>query len=101
MTVALNGIEAIDRMKEKAFDLVLMDIEMPEMDGLEASSLIRSGKAGPENADIPIIAMTAHVLNDMIETYHATGINHSITKPISINNLDDIIQMVIEEHRKM
>lgn len=98
MTIAHNGKEAIEKLKEGHFDLILMDIEMPEMNGLEATTLIRNGEAGPDKASIPIIAMTAHALNDMLTMYKAAGINHAISKPINIETLDDIMHRVIN-HR--
>jgi signal transduction histidine kinase/ActR/RegA family two-component response regulator len=98
VAVAQNGIEAVDMVKNGAFDLVLMDIEMPEMDGLEASTRIRNGQAGSEKADTPIIAMTAHAFDDMVLNYKKAGINHAISKPINIHTLGAIIQEVIDTH---
>ncbi|GAB6096948.1 hypothetical protein JCM14469_32010 [Desulfatiferula olefinivorans] len=98
VAVARNGVEAVDMVKHGSFDLVLMDIEMPEMNGLEASTRIRSGQAGPENAQIPIIAMTAHAFDDMVARYKNAGINHSISKPINIHTLGPIIREVIDAH---
>jgi len=97
MAIATNGNAALERLKQSSFDLVLMDIEMPEMNGIEAATLIRSGKAGIENAEIPIIAMTAHVLDEIAVKCKEAGMNHSISKPINIETIEEIIQGVISE----
>src|SRR5690606_18468466 len=64
--VAENGLVAIEKLKENQYDIVLMDIQMPEMDGYEATKFIRTQLAQPLAA-IPIIAMTAHALHTEIE----------------------------------
>src|SRR5690606_10061654 len=55
-----NGLDAIDILKQEEFDIVLMDVQMPVMDGYEAASIIRNPESGVTNSQIPIIAMTAH-----------------------------------------
>ncbi len=75
-----NGREAIEMLQNEEFDLVLMDIQMPEMDGFEATKIIRSN---PKYASIPIIAMTAHALNGDSERCLEAGMNAHIAKPIS------------------
>jgi two-component system sensor histidine kinase/response regulator len=79
--VANNGREAIGRLEEPGarYDLVLMDIQMPEMDGYEATRLIR---AQERFADLPVIAMTAHALIEEQKKAEAVGMNDYITKPI-------------------
>ena len=81
MTVhtAVTGIEAIEKIRHEAFDIVLMDIQMPEMDGLEATSRIRNDLG---NKDLPIIAMTAHAMRGDREKCIAAGMNDYISKPI-------------------
>ncbi len=77
--VAKNGKKAVTLTKENSFNIILMDIQMPIMDGYTATELIRSGKS--QNADIPIIAMTANVYEkDRIKCIQA-GMNDVITKP--------------------
>lgn len=58
LTIVNHGKEALDIMKEKSFDLILMDLQMPEMDGFETTSIIRNGEANCD-AQIPIIVLTA------------------------------------------
>jgi two-component system, sensor histidine kinase and response regulator len=81
VAVAGNGREAVERLNESTirFDLVLMDIQMPEMDGYEATRLLRSQE---RFADLPIIAMTAHALADAQLKAKEVGMNDYIIKPI-------------------
>ncbi len=76
---AWNGAEAIEKLKESNFDLVLMDIQMPVMDGLTASRKIREEL---NNKVLPVLAMTAHAMKGEREKSLAAGMNDHITKPI-------------------
>lgn len=89
--VAENGIEAINKLKANEYDLVLMDIEMPVMDGIEATRRIRAGEAGKEKKDITIIALTAHAINEIKSQAMNTGMDGYITKPIEITRLSQTI----------
>ncbi len=86
MDVAVNGKEAIDMIKNEDYDLVLMDIQMPVMDGVEATKLIRSTLPAPKK-DIQIIAMTANVLQEDVQQYLDVGMNSYVTKPFHVNDL--------------
>jgi CheY-like chemotaxis protein len=79
MLLAYNGKEAVEIVKTHRPDLILMDIQMPEMDGLEATTLIRSD---PAIAHIPIIALTALALPEQVERCLAVGINEYLVKPL-------------------
>jgi len=79
VTVAENGHQAVEAVRQGDFDLVLMDIQMPELDGVQAARQIRSLPA-PKNA-VPIFAMTAHAMQGVSEEYLAAGMNDYITKP--------------------
>ena len=79
---ANHGLEALEAMKTKAYDAVLMDLQMPEMDGYEATELIRSGKSGMNSKDIPIIAVTADTTEKTKNRVFAIGMDAYITKPI-------------------
>jgi len=79
VAVASNGQEALDKLAEEAFALVLMDIQMPVMDGLTATRAIR---ANPAWRKLPIIAMTAHATSDDQEQTAAAGMDAHLTKPI-------------------
>ena len=77
-----NGAEALDALKENTYSLVLMDVQMPEVDGIEATRQIRAPGTAVLNPNIPIIAMTAHALgNDKVRCLEA-GMNDYITKPV-------------------
>jgi len=78
VTLAGNGLEALDRLREARFDLVLMDIQMPGMDGLQATRLIR---ADPALAHVPVIAATAHAFERDREQIRAAGMNDHVGKP--------------------
>ena len=78
-----NGWETIMSLKTLPYDLVLMDVQMPEMDGLEATKQIRGPQSSILNRNIPIIAMTAHAMQGDKELCLAAGMNDYVSKPIS------------------
>ncbi len=80
--VASNGLEAIRLLQSQPIDLVLMDVEMPEMDGIETTRRIRAGEAGEANKRIPIVALSAHILPEIQQKATAVGVNGYLTKPI-------------------
>lgn len=77
-----NGEEALDALRTIPYDLVLMDVQMPVMDGLEATRCIRKKKKNVLNAELPIIAMTAHALNGDKERCLEVGMTDYVSKPI-------------------
>ena len=79
--VAVNGAEAIEAVKTNAYDLVLMDVHMPVMGGVEATRLIRDH--GGHLAALPIIALSANVLPEQVEAYRKAGMNAHLGKPIN------------------
>jgi CheY-like chemotaxis protein len=79
VSIARNGLEAIDQVERETFDCVLMDIQMPEMDGLTATQRIRQNN---RHKLLPILAMTAHAMKGEAEKSLAAGMNEHITKPI-------------------
>jgi len=90
--IAENGREAIDLLEKVDFDLVLMDIQMPKMDGLTATLHIRNNRTNIRKSDIPIIAMTAHALKGHKEKCFDAGMNDFLTKPLSIDALARAIE---------
>jgi CheY-like chemotaxis protein len=82
VTVVANGQEAIDTLKDRSFDVVLMDVQMPEVDGITATQIIRAAEAfGQER--VPIIAMTAHAMDGDRARCFAAGMDGYISKPIN------------------
>jgi CheY-like chemotaxis protein/signal transduction histidine kinase len=80
--VASNGEEAITALDGAIYDIVFMDVQMPVMDGIEATRHIRTGTRKTMNPDIPIIAMTAHTLPGIQKQFKEVGMNGTIIKPI-------------------
>jgi signal transduction histidine kinase/CheY-like chemotaxis protein len=93
VVVAANGREALEALGKESFDLVLMDVQMPEMDGMEATAAIREKEKGA-GAHQWIIALTAHAMKGDRERCLAAGMDGYLTKPIRPPELDQIL----EEH---
>jgi len=92
---APDGLNAISLLKQHSIDIVFMDIEMPRLDGLTTCRKIRNGEAGTANLKVPVIAMTAHVLDEFKEKSIAVGMNDFLAKPVEMSQLFKII----EKHR--
>ena len=86
LTRAITGVEAIEKIKAQTFDIVFMDMRMPVMNGLEATSLIREF-----NQTTPIIALTANAFDSDRENALAAGCNHFMTKPVKKRELVDLL----------
>jgi CheY-like chemotaxis protein len=84
VTLAVNGVEACRHFRESCFDLVLMDVQMPEMDGLEATRQIREEEAVRCLGRTPILALTAHASQAQHQQCLAAGMDAVITKPVSL-----------------
>jgi CheY-like chemotaxis protein len=84
---ASNGLEALAALESSAYDLALMDMEMPEMDGFEVIGRIRSPHSGERNRTLPVVALTAHAMYGDRELCLAAGANDYISKPLSIQDL--------------
>ena len=95
---AENGIEAITALENKTYEAVLMDIQMPEMDGTEATFNIRNKL---NMTDLPIIAMTAHAMKGDKEKYLAKGMNDYISKPIDRNRLFTVLKRNIPHLKQL
>ena len=85
VTLAQDGIEAVNIATKETFDLILMDILMPDQNGIDTTRIIRQGE-GP-NSLTPIIALTANVMPEQISQYYATGMNGVVAKPIDVQVL--------------
>jgi len=85
---ATDGSEAVNKCRINNYDLIFMDIQMPIMDGIEATQIIRSY---PQYSDIPIIALTANAFTEQKQEYLKNGMSDFLSKPIDINHLKDIL----------
>lgn len=92
---AFNGVEALEAIKSQKFDLILMDLQMPIMDGYEATKRIRAWEAG--NGYIPIIALTAMIFDEDRQLCLAAGMDDCIVKPFDTAELYRIIDSYIEK----
>lgn len=94
--VAVNdGQQALEALREGDFDLILMDIQMPIMDGIEAARRIRSGAAGRDKADIPIIALTAYAMTGDKEQMLDEGMDGYLAKPVAFDALQKELDRVL------
>jgi PAS domain S-box-containing protein len=96
VTIVNNGREAVEQMQALSFDCILMDVQMPEMDGLEATRQIRQLK-DPAKANIPIIALTANALKGDSDRYLAAGMNDYLSKPFDEARLFRVISRNLTE----
>lgn len=97
--VAENGLEALQALTRHRFHAVLLDIQMPVMDGLETVQAIRRGEAGLENADIPAIALTAYAMKGNKESFLDKGMDRYLSKPIDLKRLQAVLQWVADLNR--
>ncbi|NVJ50035.1 MAG: two-component sensor histidine kinase BarA [Gammaproteobacteria bacterium] len=88
LTTATNGVEAVEACSHDRFDLVFMDIQMPEMDGVEATRRIRKSKL---NQRTPIVALTAHAMMGEREKLLSEGMNDYLTKPIGLEQIEETL----------
>ncbi len=92
-----NGEQALEVVSRETFDLVFMDIQMPVMDGLQALKHIREKeKKEGKGTHMPVVAMTANALKGDRETYIAAGMDDYIAKPLTMNSVNDVINIIIE-----
>ncbi len=100
IAVAANGLEAVEAFKKWAFDLILMDIQMPEMDGLEATRQIRALQAGEGiHAGCEIVGLSAHAMSGDRERYMAEGMIDYLTKPIRMEELREVLDACLDKKR--
>ncbi len=94
VSMAANGEESLRRLEEQRYDLVLMDLNMPVMDGFEATSRIR-GKSSL-NRDVPVVAMTALSNRQTEERCHESGMSDYVTKPMTVNSFEEVLRKWLE-----
>jgi CheY-like chemotaxis protein len=89
-----NGKEALVLLEQRQFDLVLMDVQMPYMDGFEATAAIRKAEAFT-NRHLPVIAMTAHAMNGDRERCLLAGMDAYLSKPVRAEELRSVIESIL------
>jgi CheY-like chemotaxis protein len=94
VTIVSNGREAVNAFEEGVFDLILMDVQMPELDGMAATELIRKLEGG--RSRMPIIALTAHAMASDRERCLAAGMDGFVSKPIQVGELVQAIAQLCE-----
>lgn len=100
IVVANNGMEAVELFQKQNFDLIFMDVQMPKMDGIEATRAINTLMSEDESkADIPIIAMTAHAMPGDKERFLAVGMDEYISKPVKIDEVLRILNKLGREKK--
>jgi CheY-like chemotaxis protein/HPt (histidine-containing phosphotransfer) domain-containing protein len=95
---ASNGVEAIEAVQSQSYDVVLMDLQMPIMDGFEATSIIRSWEAG--NQHTPIVALTAMLFGDEIRKCLSVGMDDCISKPFNTESLFQLIESYVGQSKR-
>ncbi len=95
--VAQDGQQAVELFESESFDLILMDVEMPIMDGLAATAAIRQSEK-EAGGHVPIVAMTAHAMKGDRERCLEAGMDDYIAKPIRVDQLFDVVRRVLEYH---
>ncbi|MEQ8351946.1 MAG: response regulator [Leptospiraceae bacterium] len=100
--MASNGKEALEACKQETFDVVLMDVQMPEMDGFEATAAIRSlsNESGTQGSHVPIIALTAHALKQDREICLQSGMDDYLSKPVHREELYSVIDYHVKAARQ-
>ncbi|HEY4344112.1 MAG TPA: ATP-binding protein [Parvibaculum sp.] len=98
LTIANNGVEAVRAVRQDRYDLILMDIQMPELDGILTTKVIRS--SDEEWRDMPIIALTAHAMESHRQTYLAAGMDGFVSKPFRMEVLVGEIARVLGDAPK-
>jgi CheY-like chemotaxis protein len=97
LTMAVDGVEAVERFATGAYDVVLMDMQMPRMDGLEAIAAIRRSEAASAAPPTPIIMLTANALPEHEAAGRAAGADGFLTKPIVAADLIGAVQAALAE----
>jgi hypothetical protein len=95
ITLATNGLEAIEQWREGDFDLIFMDVQMPEMTGLQAATQIRQEEAA--GVHVPIVAMTASAMSEERDRCLAAGMDGFISKPVSYKVIEDMITVTFSK----
>ncbi len=99
--VAVNGVEGVEKATAFCYDLILMDLRMPEMDGFDAARAIREHEAAEHRARVPIVALTAHALEEHREQALKGGMDDYVTKPFRRNHLLSVVERWVDRRPKI
>ncbi|MBO6796477.1 ATP-binding protein [Maricaulis sp.] len=99
VTCAGSGQEALDILDREHFDIVLMDIQMPEMNGVEATQQLRLREQRDGSQPTPVIAVTANVLPEQVAAYQAAGLDENLAKPVRREDLVELLTLIRVEHK--
>lgn len=91
--IAANGEQALKMAQEKEYQIIFMDLELPDIDGINVASQIRKSKG--KNSNVPIVALTAHIENDYKDRCKEAGINDFMDKPLSSFFAQEIIEDLV------
>lgn len=94
--LANNGKEAVEEFHKNNYDIILMDIEMPVMNGVEATRYIRENFSSPKN-EVPIVALTAHNPKLFFDDYKDVGFSMLLTKPYSVAKIREMLEFFLQE----
>ncbi|WP_291325730.1 response regulator [Desulfovibrio sp. UCD-KL4C] len=92
VVTAVNGLQVLNLLKDQDFDCIVLDIEMPILNGLETAKQIQDHSVFGEKSKIPIIGMTGHSFQDSQEYFKIAGIKHYVSKPFDIEELVQTIE---------
>ncbi len=99
--VVENGVQAVEAWAREPWDVILMDVQMPEMDGPTATGIIRTREAAEGRARTPIIALTANAMAHQVAEYLDAGMDGFVPKPIEVGRLFEALQQVLENQPSM
>ena len=97
--LAHNGREAVEILSRRSYDLILLDIQMPEMDGFEAARTIRAPESGVLDHEVPIIAMTAYAGREDEDKCREAGMTDYISKPLDMERFVSLVRKYLEGPR--
>ena len=92
ITIANDGVEGLEQGKNNDFDLILMDIQMPKMGGIESMQLLKAHYEDSGRTNTPVVALTANAMQGVAEEYFKEGMDDYLTKPINLDDLDRVLE---------
>lgn len=93
--MAEGGADAIEKLQASTYDVILMDVQMPQMDGFETARAIRDGAAGDAGRRTPIVAMTAYASQDDEDACYSAGMDAYLTKPLNMQQFIETVKAAI------